>query len=67
VYGTIPLDAIVQAMIVRGRELGITIQPFQSNHEGELIDWFQMQAEWANAIIINPGGRPLQCGPARRS
>ncbi len=56
VYGTITLDEIVQAMTVRGRELGVTIQPFQSNHEGELIDWLQMQAEWANAIIINPGG-----------
>jgi 3-dehydroquinate dehydratase II len=56
VYGTTRLDEIVQAITDRGRELGFTIRPFQSNHEGELIDWLQLQAESAEAIIINPGG-----------
>jgi 3-dehydroquinate dehydratase-2 len=56
IYGTITLDEIVRAMVDRGRETGVEVVPFQSNHEGCLIDWVQTEAPAADAIVINPGG-----------
>jgi 3-dehydroquinate dehydratase-2 len=56
VYGDVTLPEIVQALAVRGRESGWEVVDFQSNHEGQLIDWLQVQAAQADAIIVNPGG-----------
>ena len=56
VYGTITLQDIVQAMSGHARDLGVELASFQSNHEGELIDWLQAEAPRADAIVINPGG-----------
>lgn len=55
-YGTITLAEILQAMTDRAREAGAEVVAFQSNHEGELIDWLQAEAAGADAIVINPGG-----------
>ena len=56
IYGTITLDEIVQAMVDRGRETDVEVVPFQSNHEGRLIDWVQTETPAADGIVINPGG-----------
>ena len=56
VYGTITLDQIIEAAGNHGRQLGLELLPFQSNHEGELIDWLQGEAPHADAVVINPGG-----------
>jgi 3-dehydroquinate dehydratase-2 len=56
IYGTVTLDQIVGAMTERARQAGAEIVAFQSNHEGQLIDWLQAQAPSADAIVINPGG-----------
>jgi len=56
VYGDVTLEEVVQTLTVRGREMGWEVVAFQSNHEGQLIDWLQAQAAEAQAIIINPGG-----------
>ena len=56
IYGTITLEEIERVVTERAAALGFDVRCFQSNHEGDLIDWLQAQAEQAAAIIINPGG-----------
>ena len=56
IYGTVTLAEIVDATRHHARAKGAEVVPFQSNHEGDLIDWIQAQAPQADAIVINPGG-----------
>lgn len=56
IYGSATLDDIAGMLEDRGRELGLTIDMRQSNHEGHLIDWMhEAQAVGARAILINAG------------
>lgn len=55
VYGTTTLAQITETLRARGEELGASIEAFQSNHEGALIDYLQQHAEHTDGIIINPG------------
>lgn len=54
-YGTKTLPEIVSALEARARELDAELLAFQSNSEGELIDFLQLEAPHATGIIINPG------------
>ncbi len=57
VYGSDSLDDIAGRLDDRARELGLTLDIRQSNHEGHLIDWLhEAQAKSAKAVILNPGG-----------
>src|SRR3954453_9658347 len=57
VYGAETLDDIAGRLEDRARELGLSVEVRQSNHEGHLIDWLhEAQAEGAKAVILNPGG-----------
>lgn len=54
IYGTTTLAEINERLVRRGAELGLTIETFQSNHEGALIDRLhQRDFDWA---IVNAGG-----------
>src|SRR5262245_9866980 len=55
VYGAETLDDIELEIQTRARELGIDVACFQSNHEGDLIDFLQRESDTATGIIINPG------------
>lgn len=55
IYGTVTLAQIVDTLQKRGEELGASVESFQSNHEGALIDFLHQKAEQADGIIINPG------------
>jgi 3-dehydroquinate dehydratase-2 len=54
-YGDITLAKLEKAVLKEGKALGIKIIPFQSNHEGGLIDFLQKNRNRADGIIINPG------------
>jgi 3-dehydroquinate dehydratase-2 len=54
IYGRTTLAEVEEAVWKRGRELGIEVDRFQSNHEGSLIDRLQKaDFDWA---IVNAGG-----------
>ncbi len=55
IYGRVTLAEIERRMVERGRELGVEVRCFQSNHEGALIDWLQAERAGAHAVIINAG------------
>jgi 3-dehydroquinate dehydratase-2 len=53
-YGLITLSEINQQITKWGTENEVELKFFQSNHEGELIDWIHSERKWAHGIIINP-------------
>lgn len=55
IYGSVTLPQIYEKLQKRGQELDATVQCFQSNHEGALIDYIQQHESTAAGIIINPG------------
>src|SRR5436305_1793522 len=55
IYGTVTLSQICMMLQKRGEELEATVDCFQSNHEGALIDYLQQYEGSADGIIINPG------------
>lgn len=56
IYGRETLAEIETMIRVRAKELGMTVDCRQSNHEGDLITWAHEAREVASAIVINPGG-----------
>jgi 3-dehydroquinate dehydratase-2 len=55
IYGTMTLSQINTLVQERARALDVTVEFFQSNHEGALIDTIQERAANIDGIIINPG------------
>ena len=55
IYGSTTLQDIVDRVTKRGQELGVEIVPFQSNHEGAIVDFLQENGPEADAILINAG------------
>ncbi len=55
VYGPASLADYVAATRAAGEPLGFSIEDFQTNHEGELVDAIHAARATAAAIIINPG------------
>lgn len=55
VYGSITLKEINSNLRTLARDLGVEILCFQSNHEGEIIDFLHKHRRGAAGLIINPG------------
>ena len=55
VYGNVTFEEINNMIKAKAQELDITVEIFQSNHEGAIIDKIHSAAETADALIINPG------------
>ena len=55
-YGNETLASIEKELFAYSFELGIDIETFQSNSEGEIIDKIQKTIGVFDGIMINPGG-----------
>lgn len=53
-YGTTTLADIEKELYAYSFELGIDVQAFQSNHEGEIVDKIQQSLGSFDGIVINP-------------
>jgi len=55
IYGTATLDEYVTSVRQVATTAGHTLEDFQSNHEGQLVDAIHAARERVDAIIINAG------------
>jgi 3-dehydroquinate dehydratase-2 len=55
IYGTRSLADLNKSVRAKARELGVQVSFFQSNHDGELIDFLQKEGPGSIGIVINPG------------
>ena len=54
-YGRLTLEEIDRKLTALGRELGLEVECFQSNHEGELVDLLQRTGRQAAGAVLNAG------------
>jgi 3-dehydroquinate dehydratase-2 len=54
IYGDQSLDEIDAQLLKLGEKLGMGIETFQSNHEGEIVDRIQQAVGSSDGILINP-------------
>ena len=54
IYGDQSLDQINAQLVKLAGELGLVIETFQSNHEGEIVTRIQQAAGSCNGVLINP-------------
>ena len=55
IYGKQDFSALLELLQEAGREAGVTVNQYQSNHEGELVDAIQAAYGVYDGIVINPG------------
>lgn len=54
-YGVTTLAQIEEALRVRASDLGVDVEFFQSNHEGEIVDFIQRSTDGTDGVVINAG------------
>ena len=56
IYGTTTLAEIDMQLAALAKELGVTLETIQSNHEGALIDFLHTHIDSAAGALVNPAG-----------
>jgi len=56
IYGEKDYQCLVEEISKRALELNMEVKIFQSNSEGEIINFIHKNMDWAEGIIINPAG-----------
>jgi 3-dehydroquinate dehydratase-2 len=54
-YGGLGIGELETRIYAWARELGCTARCFQTNHEGQFIEWCHDAGQWADGLIVNPG------------
>lgn len=55
-YGCTTLSDIETSLVEKGQSLGVEVDVWQSNHEGEIVDKIQSAKGIYDGILINAGG-----------
>lgn len=55
IYGKTDYKALCNMITEYANNKGITVELFQSNHEGDLVDYIQQAYSHNDGIVINPG------------
>ena len=54
-YGGMGLGELETKIYAWARELGCTARCFQTNHEGQFVEWCHDAGQWADGLAVNPG------------
>lgn len=54
IYGKESFHNLLQLLDATAQELGVSVEQYQSNHEGDLVDKIQSAYGKAEGIVINP-------------
>ena len=54
-YGGLTYSELETRIYEWARELDVSVRCFQTNHEGEYVDWCHDLHGWADGVIVNPG------------
>ncbi len=54
-YGGISLSELETRIYAWARDLDCTARCFQTNHEGQFVDWCHEVRRWAGGLVVNPG------------
>ena len=55
IYGSTTFKSLIETCYQTGHDLGVEIECYQSNHEGDLVDCIQNAYQHVDGIVINPG------------
>ncbi|MGL5824116.1 MAG: type II 3-dehydroquinate dehydratase [Nocardioides sp.] len=53
IYGSTTHDELVALCATWGGELGLVVETWQTNHEGELLDWLNLAADQRTPVVLN--------------
>lgn len=56
VYGSESLQDVNDWIAAQAEAKGHELKFYHSNHEGRIIDTLQANRQWADGVVINPGG-----------
>jgi 3-dehydroquinate dehydratase-2 len=54
-YGGLSLEELERRIYEWAKDLGMTVQCRQTNHEGEFVKWCHDALDSADGLIVNPG------------
>lgn len=55
IYGSTTLEDVNRRVAEAGAARGVEVRPFQSNHEGALVEALHEARTWADGVVFNPG------------